>query len=64
MLVLGEQVLEVALSQGRQQMVDHVETLLADVLELHLFGPVEIFDFPEVHLHTRVVLSIVAEARS
>ena len=64
-LVLGEQVLQVVVSEGRHEMVDHVETFLPDMLQLHLLRPVKLFlDLSDTHGHSRVTFGIVAEARS
>ena len=30
-------------------MVHHVEALLSDVLELHLFGPIQVLDLGQAH---------------
>lgn len=63
LLVLGEQVSQVVVSKSRHQMIDHVESLLSDMLQLHLLGPVEIFYLLDVHLHSWVTLFVVIQAR-
>ena len=61
--VLGEQILQVLVGQGRHEVIDHVEPFLTDVLQLHLLGPIELaFDLGEAHLHPWIALGVVVEA--
>lgn len=62
--VLGEQILQVLVGQGRHQVIDHVEPFLPDVLQLHLLGPIKLaFHLGEAHLHPWIALGVVVEAR-
>ena len=60
LLFLGEQVSQVVISESRHQVIDHVEALLSDMLQLHLFSPVELFlHLFDVHFHSWITLFVV-----
>ena len=63
--VHGEEVLQVVVREGGHKVVHSVETLLPDMLQLHLLSPVKLLrNLSEVQGHPRIALRIVTETGS
>lgn len=60
-VAVWEKVVEETLDEGRVQTVYHVQTLLANVLNSHLFTPLELILVLDIHVSVWVILLAVRQ---